>query len=153
MTLRLIGAVILGYLSIFMLGLAGVGMTWLVLGAKGAFEEGTTVASVPWSIINLLLVAPFCALGSLVARKVARVRGPLAVKVLAGLVLGMGLVAAFAGLGAEATPLPEGKEVTDLTFFEAGNVGSNPAWYAFSTPFLGALGAMAGGRIPVHRKH
>ncbi len=147
MTLRLIGAVIFGYLCIFALGFAGIAVTWQVLGSEGAFQEGTTVASVPWSAINLLLVGPICAVGGLLASKVAQGRGPLAAKILAGLVLAIGLAVALAGLGAEARPLPEGKEVGDLTFFEAGGVATNPAWYAFSTPFLGALGALAGGRV------
>ena len=147
MTLRLIGGVMLGYFCIFALGFAGIAVTWQVLGAEGAFQEGTTVASVPWSVINLVLVGPICAVGGLVARKVAKGRGPLATKVLAGLVLAIGLAVALAGLRAEARPLPEGKEVRDLTFFEAGGVATNPAWYAFSTPLLGALGALAGGCV------
>lgn len=147
MPLGLVAAVILAYLVVFALGFAGIAATWLVLGAEGAFQEGTTVASVPWSVINLALVGPIWAVGGLVAGRVAKDRARPAVRALAVLALGIGLVLAMAGLGADAMPLPEGKDVSDLTFFEAGGIASNPTWYAFLAPLLGALGAMAGGRM------
>ena len=110
MTLRLVGAVILGILTSFVLGFAGIAITWQALGAERAFQQGTTVASVPWSVVGLALAGAVAGLGGLVTSRIAKGRGPLAVRILAGTLLGIGLLTAFAGLGAEVKPLPEGKQ-------------------------------------------
>ncbi len=50
-------------------------------------------------------------------------------------------------LNVEPRPLPAGKSVGDLTFFEAGEVATSPTWYSFAAPGIVALGVLMGGRI------
>ena len=38
------------------------------------------------------------------------------------------------------------KPVADLSFVEAGTVAKNPTWYVWMIPFIGAAGALLGGR-------
>ena len=64
--------------------------------------------------------------GGFVAKRVAGQRSRGAALALAVLVLVLGHGIAFAQLGSEPSPLPEGKTVADLTFFEAGEVWPAP---------------------------
>ena len=130
-----------------LLGFASIALAWTIFGADGAFQGETTVASSAWSAFGcgtglVVGVIAGCAT-SVVARQAPR----LPVFVLAGLLLVIGLGSAVLQLSAEPKPLPEGMSVGDLTFFEAGEVATSPAWYSFAAPSVVALGVLIGGRV------
>ena len=139
-------AVILGLALNMALGFASIALAWAIFGPERAFDGETTVASAAWSGFGCIAGL---AVGVLVGRATLVFAGNttrLPVVLLAGLLLAVGLGLAIAGLGVEPKPLPEGKSVVELTFFEAGEVATSPAWYSFAAPCIGALGVLVGGR-------
>ena len=144
-------AAILGLALNFALGSASVGLAWLIFGPEGAFEGETTVASNAWSGFGC---GAGLVVGVIVGRATSAIAGQpsrMPVIALAGLLLAIGL--GFARLDVEPKPLPEGKAVSELTFAEAGELATSPAWYALAVPCIVALGVLAGGRvIPVRRR-
>ena len=142
--LRIGLAVVAGYASMFAASMLGVGIAWTALGSERAFHEGTTVASSPWSALMCAFALASAAGGGFVAKRVAGQRSRGAALALALLVLVLGHGIAFAQLGSEPSPLPEGKTISDLTFFEAGEVASAPVWYNFTLPWIGAAGVLLG---------
>lgn len=144
---RALLAVILGLVLNTLLGFASIAFAWVVFGPEGAFQGETTVASFAWCGFGcgtgLVVGAIAGRVTSVVAQKAPR----LPVFVLAGLLLVIGLGSAVLQLGVEPMPLPAGKSVGDLTFFEAGEVATSPTWYSFATSGIVALGVLVGGRV------
>ena len=145
--LRTVLGVLAGYLVMSVISLLGLAILWVVFGAEAAFREGTTVASGLWAGANCAIGLAAAVVGGLVAAAIGRHPTRLPVKVLAGLVLVLGLILAFFQLGGEPFPLPEGKTVAELTFIEAGAVAVSPTWYNFAIPLIGSLGVMIGGHL------
>ncbi len=146
-------AVILGLALNMALGFASIALAWAIFGPEGAFHGETTMASAAWSGFGCVAGL---AVGAIVGRATLVFAGHssnLPVLLLAGLLLASGLAIAIAGLDVEPKPLPEGKSVGELTFFEAGDVATSPTWYSFAAPCIVALGVLFGGRaIPVGRR-
>ena len=143
---RTVLAVVLGLVLNLVLGFASIALAWVIFGPEGAFQGETTVASAEWSLFGCVAGL---AVGMIVGRVtwvIARDASPMPVVVLAGILLVIGLGSAFLQLGVEPGPLPEGKSVSDLTFFEAGELATSPAWYMFAAPCIIALGVLVGGR-------
>lgn len=144
---RALLAVILGLALNMLLGFASIALAWAIFGPDGAFQGETTVASIAWSGFGcgagLIVGAIAGCVTSVVAQKASR----LPVIVLAGLLLVIGLGTAVMQLDVEPRPLPAGKSVADLTFFEAGEVATSPTWYSFAAPGIVVLGVLMGGRV------
>ena len=145
--LRAIAAVVVGYFVMAALAVASAGVSWGILGAEGAFAEGSTVASTPWSVLSVVMGLIAAVLAGFIAAQIGRHPTNMPVKILAGFVLLFGLALAVVTSGATPTPIPEGKTMADMTFFEAGQVASNPAWYLWLIPVVGAVGTLIGGRL------
>ncbi len=145
--LRTVLGALIGYLVIAVITLLGVAGLWVVLGAEAAFREGTTVASNLWAGANCVIGLVAAIMGGLVAAAIGRHPTRLPVKVLAGLVLLLGMILAFRQLDVQPDPLPEGKTVAELTFVEAGTVAVSPTWYNFAIPLIGTLGVLMGGYL------
>ena len=144
---RALLAVILGVALSTLLGFASIALAWAVLGPEGAFQGETTVASFAWSGFGCGAGLVVGAIAGRVASTVAQKAPRLPVLVLAGLLLVIGLGSAVMQLNVEPRPLPAGKSVGDLTFFEAGEVARSPTWYSFAAPGIVALGVLLGGRV------
>ena len=150
---RALLAVILGLALNILLGFASIALAWTIFGPDGAFQGETTVASFAWSGFGcgtgLVVGAIAGRMTSVVAQNAPR----LPVFILAGLLLVFGLGNAALQLDVEPRPLPAGKSVGDLTFFEAGELATSPTWYSFAAPGIVALGVLMGGRVlSVRRK-
>ena len=144
---RIALGVIAGYAVMFAIVFVGIAVAWAVLGAANAFQEGRTEASTLWSVMNCVFGLLASAAGGLVAAAVGKQKAHVPVMLLAGLVLALGLAMAVQQLGSPAQPLPEGKAVADLAFFEAGEIATSPDWYNFAIPWIGALGVLLGGNF------
>ena len=143
-SLRIALGVLAGYAVMFVVTLAGIAAAWAVLGAEVAFRAESTEASALWSVASCVLGLIASIAGGFVAALVGKQNTRLPEAALAVLVLVLGLAIAVAQLGSEPSPLPEGKTIAELTFFEAGDVASSPDWYNFTIPWIGAVGVMVG---------
>ena len=125
---------------------AGTAITWFALGPVAAFQEGSTVASTPWSVISCVFGLFAAMLGGIVAVAVGPPATRTSERVLASVVLVAGLSLAVYQMGQPPGFLPEGVSTAELTYFEAGNVASSPRWYNYSIPVIGAVGVLLGAR-------
>ncbi len=142
--LRIAASVVVGYVAMAALVVAGTGLAWLILGAEAAFRASSQVASAPWSALMCLFGFAAAAVGGCLAAAVGRQDTRTPEQVLAGLVLVLGFALAFMQLGAEPPALPEGRTTAQLTWSEAGRVAVSPTWYNFSIPCIGAAGVLLG---------
>ena len=121
-------------------------LAWMVLGQSFAFHEGMTTATTGWCLVTVGLGFVGAVLGGLVAAVIAR--GPTPVRVLASLVVILGLAQAIAYqvLPADDEATVE-EEVGELSLLEAASMSTPPTWYTFTLPFVGMFGVLAGGSM------
>jgi len=149
---RSIAGAIVGYITMFFVVFACIGLTWMIVGPEGSFAaDGPPDPSMPWNISNVISGFLAAFVGGAVARKIGR--SLRTIKILVGIVLVLGIVLALtaesayesrlAGAGAAAD-----KPAAELSFFEAGKVAKNPTWYDWIIPLIGTAGVVLGGRKP-----
>lgn len=141
---RSILAAILGYVCMVLFVMLGAVVQWLILGAAGAFEPGSTVASTNWAVASCISGLIAALAGGFLAASIDRVGKQRGVKILIGLVLAIGLLTAVGTMMGEPKQLPEGKNLADLGFVEAGQYATSPTWFNWVIPVLGAIGAWIG---------
>ena len=140
--LKAVLAAIVGYIVMVVVVFTTFSGSYLAMGADGAFRPGTYDVSLLWIVVSLVLAIIAAVIGGTVA---SRIGGPTGVKVLAGLVVVLGLLSALPVLSPETDPRP--KVRTDAVGnMEAMTNARQPAWNALLMPFLGAAGVLAGGR-------
>ena len=142
--LRSILAAVVGYAAIVIVVFTGIGVAWLALGGAGAFNGEGPAPSTPWMALNLLSGLIAAVVGGLVARRIGG--SQLAVRILVGIVLVLGVVSAVMAGSAQKGREPVEKPVAEMTFQEAGRHAVQPAWYNWIIPLVGAAGALVGGR-------
>ena len=142
--LRIGFGVVVGYVAMVVVVFIGIAVMWSILGGEGAFRTEGTEASTLWSVMNLASGLIAAIVGGLVATAVAKQETHVPALGLAGLVLVLGVAVAIVQLGSAPSAIPEGKVAADLTFFEAGEVATSPAWYNFTIPWIGAIGVLLG---------
>lgn len=144
---RVIAGVIVGYIVSVALTVAGIFGAWAAFGVEGAFAENSTVASTQWSITICVLGFVAAIVAGATAAAIGRHPKRLAVKLLAAVMLLLGLGAAVINMGIEPQPRPADWAGRDVGFTEAGEVASSPTWYNFVIPFIGAAGVVVGGTL------
>jgi len=145
--LRGILGAIIGYIAMAVALFACLGLTWLVLGAEGAFAGEGPDPSTPWVLSSLAFGLVTAIFGGFVARKVGG--GAFSVKGLAGLILVLGLLVAVTAESMyekRSAAVPKDKSVAEMGFIEAGKYAKNPGWYNWLIPLVGVAGTMIGGR-------
>ena len=146
--LKSILSVVVGYLVMAVVVMITMSLLWAVAGSDFAYYEGTTRATTAWSVIGLLLSCVAAVAGGYVARTIAPT--PTAVRVLAGIILALGLVMAVAHLSVDdptGTEALAERSIDELSMFEASAETVAPAWYNFFIPLVGAAGVIYGGRL------
>lgn len=139
---RLIGAVLLGYVTLALLIFAGLTLAYMALGADGAFRPGVYDVSAVWVAVSLIVSFGAALAGGWVARRIARrAMGP---QVLAAVVVVLGVVMALATLGTATEAA--GARPDGVGAMEAMQVAQTPLWVMLLNPFIGALGILLGGR-------
>lgn len=146
--LRIIVGVIVGYLVAVVVVLIGLGIQWSILRGPGAFEPGTNVASLSWSLGALVgaLIAGIA--GGVVASVIGRTRGWTAARALAAIFFIAGIALAILAM-VQGKPVTEGvpADYSTLTFAQAGEIAQSPTWYNFAVAVVGAVGALIGGSL------
>lgn len=134
-------AVIVGYLVMAVVVFASVAGLFATMGADRAFQPGRFEPSALWLVATLTSSFVAAVVGGLVA---GRIGGARAAKVLAGVVLVLGLVLAAPVLvpGMDTRPT---ERIPGMSDMDAMKNGRQPVWVTVGLPFLGALGAVLGG--------
>jgi ABC-type antimicrobial peptide transport system permease subunit len=152
---RAILSVIVGYIVMAVFIAMCFTVMWIVLGRDFAFLEGTTEVTMGWTVTALVASVLAALFGGMVAAGIARTKTP--VKVLAGIVLVLGLLQAFLYMGQGeqgAEEVTAGEvvvedeatgETEEIAFWEAAQIAESPTWYNFAIPFIGLVGVLAGG--------
>ena len=140
---RSIVSVVAGYVVMFAtIFLAFTGL-YLLLGQDLSFRPDTYEPSVLWLVVSFALGLAAAVLGGCTCAWIARTATPP--KVLAGVVLVIGLLSAVPVLTAAATP-------AEARTGEVGNLDAmmkakQPAWVAVANPVVGLVGVLLGARL------
>lgn len=141
---RAILAVVVGYLTMFVLVFVTFSAAYLGMGPDRAFQPGTYEISGLWAAVSIVLGFLAALAGGFVCTAIGRRRMPP--RALTALVLGLGLAmgipAAIAAQSAETKDRPA--EVSNL---DAMKDARQPGWIALLNPLIGAAGVMAGARL------
>jgi hypothetical protein len=139
--LRLIGAVVLGYVIIGITVFAGLSALWLAIGPDRAFQPGVYDVSMTWVLLSVVVGFIAALAGGWVARRIERT--PTGPRVLAAVVFVLGIVLALPALFAEA-PASVMRDA-GLSMFEAMQQAQTPVWVMLLNPVIGAIGVLVGG--------
>ncbi len=138
-------AVIVGYITMFIFSAVTFSVAYIVMGQDGAFKEGTTEVTMTWIVVSLVLSIVAALLGGVVAALIGRSPKRTPVKVLAGVVLVLGLLTAVMQMAATA---PEQTEpVGEVSTMEAAAQAKQPVWMLIANPLIGAVGVLVGGSL------
>ena len=142
--LRTIGAVLAGYIVVFILVFALFTVAFLAMGTSAAYQPGTYDVSMLWIVVSTVLGFVAAIGGGFVAGLIDRTgRG---VTGLAGFIFVAGIllagVALFMPNPAANEPRPD-----NVSNLEAMAKSQTPHWINFLNPFIGAAGAVVGGRL------
>lgn len=140
---RAIVSVVVGYVAMFAAIFLTFSGLYLALGPELSFQPGSYEPSVLWTVVSFALGVGAAILGGYVCARIARTATPP--KVLAGVVLVIGLLSAVPVLMAAATP-------AEARTGEVGNLDAmmkakQPAWVALANPFVGLVGVLLGARL------
>lgn len=140
--LRTVAAVIAGYVVMAAFVFLTFSGLYLAIGADRAFEPGSYQVSLLWIGASVVLGLVAAWLGGRISAAIGK--GPRAPRVLAGIVLVLGLALAVPILiGSAPAKGPRTEEVSNL---EAMAQAETPAWVALLNPLVGAAGVLLGAR-------
>ena len=142
--LKTIGAVVLGYLVIFILVFLLFSAAYLGMGADRAFKPRSYEVSALWIAISLGLSLLAAIFGGAVAIRLGR--SDKAVMALAVVVVVLGILMALPALMGPPSGEPEIR-TAQVGNLEAMSRAKPPTWVNFLNPLIGALGVMVGGRL------
>lgn len=141
---RSIAGVIVGYLVMFALQFALFMTVYTVMGANWSFKPASYHASTRWTVMQFVVVFVTAVIAGLICALIARGgKAPLALAVVI-LLIGFALGAAHI-----ATQPPDTGELrtADTPNLVAMTKARHPAWVIFLGPLIGAVGAIAGGKL------
>lgn len=142
--LRAIASVIVGYIVMFAFVFVSFTAAYLALGADGSFKPGTYDVSTMWIAVSSVLSLIAAILGGWIAVLIARSATPP--KVLAGLVLVLGLLMAIPAFLSSGQPAPPAR-TADVGNLDAMMKARTPPVLALITPLIGAAGVMLGASL------
>jgi hypothetical protein len=140
--IRLLGAVLLGYLLMSALVFAGLSVGYGVLGADRAFRPGSYEVSVSWALLSVVVGLAAAMAGGWVARRVGGdLRGPWLLAAFVGL---LGAVMAVTSLATGPDPAVR---TGSPEMFEAMEAARPPPWMLILNPIIGVAGVLFGGAL------
>jgi len=137
----MIGGVVVGYLAMAAFVFLSFTVAYFGMGPDGAFLEGTFEVSMMWIVTSLILSFIAALLGGLVCVSIAR--NKKAAKILALVVLVLGIVFAIPAFTQPTSPAPR-TETEEANSFMAMQSAHQPPWIAIVNPLIGAVGVMMG---------
>ena len=140
---RAILSVVVGYVAMFAAIFLTLSGLYLLLGQDLSFRPGSYEPSLLWTAVSFALGVGAAVLGGYVCAWIARAATPP--KVLAGVVLVIGLVSAVPVVMAAATPAET--RTGDVGNLDAMLKAKQPAWVAVANPFVGLAGILLGARL------
>lgn len=142
---RIIGSVIVGYLTMFVATFVLFSVAYLILGASGSFRPGAWDPSVTWIIMSVVASIATAIAGGYVCAAIAKSpRGPQA---LVAVVIVLGLVSALPVVTGSGAELVGAARPETVTMFDAMQNARQPVWLALLFPLLGAVGVLIGARL------
>ncbi|MCL4197113.1 MAG: hypothetical protein KJZ69_06435 [Phycisphaerales bacterium] len=138
--LKAIVGVIVGYVAMVVVVMVCFTGAWFILGEEGSFKPGSWDASITWLLMSFAVGLVAAILGGLVCSTIAS-RGSQAPRVLAGLVLVLGIVMSVPAMMKEpdASPRP-----SEMTMQDAASKARQPMFSYILNPIIGAVGVLAG---------
>ena len=147
-SVRHIGGILLGYVAMAAFVFLSFSAFFLTVGPDVAFLPGKYDVSIVWIVVSFVLSAIAAVLGGVVCRKVAGCGKTVAV--FAGVVFALGVMDAIPALTAVPTEsTPREGAVSNM---EAMMKARTPGWIALCNPFVGAIGALIGGKLAGGRR-
>jgi hypothetical protein len=140
---RAIVSVVVGYVAMFAALFLLFSGLYLLLGQELSFQPSSYEPSVLWTVVSFALGVGAAVLGGYVCAWIARKATPP--KVLAGVVLVVGLLSAIPVVMAAATPA--GARTGEVGNLDAMMKAKQPAWVALANPFVGLAGVLLGARL------
>ena len=140
---RAIVSVVVGYVAMFAAIFLAFSGLYLILGQDLSFQPGRYEPSMLWTVVSFVLGVGAAVLGGAVCARIARTAKPP--KVLAGVVLVIGVLSAIPVLMAAETPAEA--RTGEVGNLDAMTKAKQPAWVALANPFVGLVGVLIGARL------
>ncbi len=137
---RAIASVVGGYVVMALIVFGTFTVAYLLMGADRAYQPGTYNVSLLWILVSIVLSAVAAVAGGRIAVAIAGSDVPP--KILAALVLVLGLVMAYADAGRMAAQV--NVRDTPPSFMDAAQASRQPAWLLYLNPLIGAAGVLIG---------
>ena len=141
---RSIIAVIVSYISMFVLNFLGFVGLYAIVGPSHAFRPRLYLASNRWILMGVAVMFVSGIIAGLICAAIAR--GRKATLALAGLILVVGLLLAIPSV-MKSRANAGMVRVGDVTSMEAMEKASWPVWAPLVFPFVSAVGALVGGKL------
>ena len=141
---RSIIAVIISYITMFVLNFLGFVGLYAIVGPRHAFRPRLYLASNRWILMGVAVMFVSGIIAGLICAAIAR--GRKATLALAGLILVVGLLLAIPAV-MKSRANADMVRVGDVTSMEAMEKASWPVWAPLVFPFVSAAGAFVGGKL------
>ena len=141
---RSIIAVIVSYITMFLLNFLGFVGLYTVVGPSNAFKPRSFLASNRWIAMSFVIILLSAIIAGLICAAIAR--GHKATLALAGLILVVGLLMAIPAV-AKSKANAGMARVGDVPVLEAKDKAYWPIWAPFTLPFISVVGAVIGARL------
>lgn len=141
---RSVIGVIVGYLLMFALEFAAFMTIYTVVGADWSFKPGSYYASTRWTLMQFTVAFVIAVIGGWICALISKGgKAPLVLAIVI-VVIGFTLGALHVATQPADTGEVRGPNVPNLV---AMTKTRQPAWVFFLGPVLGAVGAIAGGKL------
>ena len=141
---RSIVAVIVGYVTMFVLVFATFTGAFLLMGTEGSFKPNSFEASNAWNVMALIGNLVIAVIGGFICAAIAR--GGKAPIALAVVVFALGMLLAIPTLFANKENANRVRPA-NISQMEAMQNATQPAWVPFTFPILGAIGVLIGAKL------
>lgn len=141
---RSIIAIIVSYITMFVLNFLGFVGLYAIVGPSHAFRPRLYLASNRWILMGVAVMFVSGIIAGLICAAIAR--GRKATLALAGLILVVGLLLAIPAV-MKSRANAGMVRVGDVTSMEAMEKASWPVWAPLVFPFVSAVGAVVGGKL------
>lgn len=146
--LRGILAVVVGYILMFVLQAIGLAIGYFVVPMEKIYQGDTLHVTPLWTVIMLVTGLVGAVIGGIAAAIIGGSPKRTPVKVLAVLVLVLGMVGGYLQVqGVASRTESQLTRAEDMDVWKAASVSAPPSWYSYSIPVVGAAGVLLGGLV------